>query len=76
MSMHQSLRTGSNMVRSRNVYNRWERILKLKEDGRWNDGDAVYGLPKVRTAVVKVGGKKKKAPKAEAAADDKKAKKK
>lgn len=74
MTMHKSLRLGSSMVRHRNVYNRWERLLKLKEQGRWNDGDSIYGLPKVRAVVVKVGGKKKKAKAAEgdAAAADKK----
>jgi len=47
------------MTRARNVYNRWERLQKLKEQGRWKDGAPVYGLPKVRTTVIKIGGKKK-----------------
>lgn len=77
MTMHKSLRLGSGMIRHRNVYNRWERLLKLQEQGRWNDGTSPFGLPKVRTAVVKVGGKKKKAAKAEGADEkDKDAKKK
>ncbi len=59
MSVHKSLRSTSNMTRARNVYNRWERLQKLKEQGRWKDGAPVYGLPKVRTTVIKIGGKKK-----------------
>lgn len=70
MTMHKSLRLGSGMIRHRNVYNRWERLLKLQEQGRWTEGSSPFGIPKVRTAVVKVGGKKKKA-KAEAAEGDK-----
>lgn len=67
MSVHKSLRSTSSMTRARNVYNRWERLQKLKEQGRWKDGQPVYGLPKVRTSVVKIGGKKK--VKAKAAAE-------
>lgn len=70
MTMHKSLRLGSGMIRHRNVYNRWERLLKLQEQGRWTEGSSPFGIPKVRTAVVKVGGKKKKA-KAEAAEGEK-----
>ena len=42
-----------------------ERILALKKEGRWQAGDPVVGLPKVRTRF-KV--KSKKQMKAEAAA--------
>ncbi len=31
----------------RNVLSRAERIEKLKEEERWDEGDAVLGLPKV-----------------------------
>jgi small basic protein (TIGR04137 family) len=48
------------MARQRNVYTRWERLQKLRETGRWTEGDPVYGLPKVRAEVVKIGRKKKK----------------
>ena len=64
MTLHKSLRGGASMVRQRNVYNRWERLQKLKEQGRWTDGTSIFGLPKVRTMVVKVGGGKKKKAKA------------
>jgi small basic protein (TIGR04137 family) len=49
MSMHKSLKSRSLLVRQRSVLSRWERIEKLKDAGRWKDGDAVLGLPKVRT---------------------------
>ncbi len=60
MSLHKSLKAKGGMGRSRNVLTRVERLNVLREEGRWGDGDAVYGLPKVRTRQVKVGGKKKK----------------
>lgn len=49
MSIHKSLKQKDTLNRSRSVLTRWERILKLTEDGRWKDGDAPTGLPKVRT---------------------------
>jgi small basic protein (TIGR04137 family) len=64
VTLHKSLRGGSTMVRQRNVYNRWERLQKLKEAGRFTEGQSIFGLPKVRTVVVKVGGAKKKKAKA------------
>lgn len=67
MSVHKSLRTAGGMVRQRNVFNRWERLQKLKEQGRWSEGQPVFGIPKVRTSVVKMKGKAKAKPKAEGA---------
>ncbi len=49
MSIHKSLKQKDTLNRSRSVLTRWERILKLTEDGRWKEGDAPTGLPKVRT---------------------------
>ena len=49
MSIHKSLKLKNALVRPRSVLTRWERIEKLKEQERWSDGDAVTGLPKVRT---------------------------
>ena len=71
MSIHKSLKVGGGMARQRNVYTRWERMQKLQEQGRWTDDSTVYGMPKVRASVVKVGKKKKKkkAEEAEAGAD-------
>ena len=63
MTLDKSLRVRRGMVRLRNVLTRAERLLKLKEDERWKDGDKVIGLPKVR--VVKISLKKKKKSKEE-----------
>lgn len=58
MTIDKSLRVRSGMIRNRNVLTRAERIEKLIEAERWQEGDPVLGLPKVR--VVKVSLKKKK----------------
>lgn len=63
MTIDKSLRVRKGLMRSRNVLTRAERIEKLKEADRWQEGDAVLGLPKVR--VVKVSLKKKKKTKKE-----------
>ena len=57
MSIDKSLRRKNTLARSRNVLTRAERILKLMDDGKWPDGRAPYGLPKVR--VLKVAAPKK-----------------
>ena len=49
---------------NRNVLTRGERLAKLKELGRWTEGDPVTGLPKVRVPKVSLK-KKKKAKKTE-----------
>ncbi len=64
MSIHSSLKMSGRLKGERNVWTRVERIQALKREGRWNDGDPVLGLPKLRTRF-KV--KSKKQLKAEAA---------
>lgn len=64
MSLHKSLSTGGKLERKRSVFTRAERIEKLMEEGRFVEGDHVYGLPKVRTQI-KMKGKKKKKKKEE-----------
>ncbi len=49
MSIHKSLKLKNALVRPRSVLTRWERIEKLIEQERWQEGDSVLGLPKVRT---------------------------
>ena len=49
MSIHQSLKLKNTLARQRSVLTRWERIVKLQEEERWEEGDSVMGLPKVRT---------------------------
>ena len=55
MSIHKSLVSKVKLQRSRNVWTRLERIEALKKEGKYDDGQSVYGLPKVRT----VFGKRK-----------------
>jgi small basic protein (TIGR04137 family) len=47
MSLDPSLKTKGALARHRNVLTRAERIEKLKDEERWEDGDGVLGLPKV-----------------------------
>ncbi len=47
MSIDRSLKIKGSLSRHRNVLSRAERIEKLTEEERWQEGDAVTGLPKV-----------------------------
>jgi small basic protein (TIGR04137 family) len=53
MSQHSSLRIDKVGTRHRNVLKRYERIEKLKKVERWQDGDSVLGLPKVKSQKIK-----------------------
>jgi small basic protein (TIGR04137 family) len=66
MSIHRSLATAGKLKRHRNVLTRAERLEILKKDGRWKEGQGIFGLPKVRNILAKA--KKKKEETAEAAA--------
>ena len=66
MSIHSSLKVKGAMTGERNVWTRVERITALKKTGRWEDGDAVTGLPKLPT---RFNVKYKQQLKAEAAAE-------
>ena len=67
MSIHKSLKLKNTLERQRSVLSRWERIEKLIDQDKWQEGDPVIGLPKVRT---KFKVKSRKAiKKAEAEAD-------
>ena len=70
MSIHRSLAFKGKLKRQRNVLTRSERVEKLADEGRWNEGDPIFGLP--TTKVVKVRGvkKKKKAPEEPVAAEE------
>lgn len=65
MSLDKSLRSKSRLSRSRNVLKREERILQLKAQDRWDDGQSPLGLPKTRVVKTVVGKKKKKKAKEE-----------
>ena len=65
MSLDRSLKTQGGLVRHRNVLRRGERLAVLEEEDRWTEGESVYGLPKVGHRKASVGGKVKRAAKAE-----------
>ena len=67
MSIDKSLKKKGSLVRARNVLKRGERIEKLKDQDRWEDGQSPYGLPKVRVyrLVTKKSKKKSKEDEAE-----------
>jgi small basic protein (TIGR04137 family) len=58
MTIHSSLKLSGAAGGQRNVWTRAERIASLKKAGKWNDGDRVEGLRKVRTSF-KAKAKKK-----------------
>ena len=64
MSIDRSLRVKDALVRHRNVLTRAERIERLKDEERWEEGGPVLGLPKVVHRKSHAG---KKAEKKEAA---------
>ena len=68
MTIDKSLKVKLGSIRSRNVLTRGERILKLKEAERWQEGGSVIGLPKVRVYKLSLRKKKKKTPEETAAA--------
>jgi small basic protein (TIGR04137 family) len=47
MSIDRSLKVKGALSRHRNVLTRAERILRLKDEEKWTEGDSVLGLPKV-----------------------------
>lgn len=53
MTLHKSLKSKDAMKRQRSVLTRAERIAILEDEGRWVDGESVFGLPKVRQFVMK-----------------------
>lgn len=48
MSQHRSLKGASKIQARRNVLKRFERVEVLKRQGRWKDGNRVFGLPKTK----------------------------
>jgi len=47
MSRHPSFGRGG-ITKKRNVLKRLERIDQLRAEGRYKDGDSIYGLPKTK----------------------------
>ncbi len=46
--MHTTLRSNENVAVRRNVLKRFERIDILKKQGKYKDGQRVWGLPKTK----------------------------
>lgn len=59
MSLDKSFKGKSTLARHRNVLTRAERIDRLREIGKWEDGTKPTGLPKVSHRKVSVGKKDK-----------------
>jgi small basic protein (TIGR04137 family) len=71
MSIDRSLKLKGALARHRNVLTRAERVERLKEEERWEEGDNLLGLPKVANRKVSVGKKKAEAkPTVEGAVGD------
>jgi small basic protein (TIGR04137 family) len=64
MSIDKSLRRKNSLARTRNVLNRGERILQLKNDEKWVEGTSPFGLPNTKVVKVVVKKAKKKEEKA------------
>ena len=58
MSIDPSLKYKGALNRHRNVLSRAERIERLIEEERWEDGGSVLGLPKVSNRKAGTGKKK------------------
>ena len=60
MTMDKSLKVRLGLTRARSVLTRTERIQRLKEADRWQEGDSPFGLAKVRVFKLTMKKKKKK----------------
>jgi small basic protein (TIGR04137 family) len=60
MTIDKTLKVKRGANRNRSVLTRPERLEKLKEADRWQDGDSPLGLPKVRVRKMMMKKKKKK----------------
>ncbi len=60
MTIDKSLRVNRGLSRNRSVLTRSERLKRLKEADRWQEGDTPLGLPKVRVQRLVMKKKKKK----------------
>ncbi|MCP4246105.1 MAG: small basic protein [bacterium] len=65
MSLDKSLKSKAALVRHRNVLTRAERIDKLKDEVRWEEGTSPFGLPKIVNRKSSAGAKDKKEKKAD-----------
>jgi len=68
MTIDKSLKVRRGATSNRSVLSRAERLEKLKETERWQEGQSPLGLPKVRVKKLSMKKKKKKAKEDEEAA--------
>jgi len=59
MTQHPSLKIKGAGAEHRSVLKRFERILRLQKEEKWEESDPIFGLPKVKTTRLKI--KKEKA---------------
>jgi len=67
MAQHSSLRSKEKSKQHRSVLKRYERVRELKDKEKWQDGDSVFGLLKLKILKFKI--KKEKAAPAEEGAE-------
>ena len=60
MTIDKSLKVRRGATRNRSVLTRVERLQRLKQADRWQEGDSPLGLPKVRVRKLAIKKKKKK----------------
>ncbi len=66
MSVDRSLKSRNALMRHRNVLSRAERLERLADEGKWEEGkSSVFGLQKVAHRKAAVGKKTPKAAKSE-----------
>jgi small basic protein (TIGR04137 family) len=61
MTIDKTLKVRRGATSSRSVLSRAERLERLKETDRWQEGQSPLGLPKVRVRKLSMKKKKKKA---------------
>jgi len=69
MTIDKSLKIRRGMSSNRSVLTRAERLEKLKEADRWQEGDSPFGIPKVRVKKLQMKKKKKKVEEADGEGD-------
>ena len=60
MTIDKSLKVRAGATANRSVLTRAERLSRLKEADRWEEGESPFGLPKVRVRKLQMKKKKKK----------------
>jgi len=76
MSIDKSLANKGKLTRHRSVLTRSERVKILMNEGSWQEGRSVFGLPKVKTIKIRKKGKSAKEKSEESPADKEKKEKK